>query len=272
MENEKHVPLISIVTIVYNGEGFLEETIKSVISQTYENIEYIIIDGGSADSTVDIIKRYDAYINYWISEPDKGIYDAMNKGMGVANGDFVNFMNGGDIFYDTKSVANIARNIQNFKEIYFGRGVVMSGHNRWIRPHQKTVTYEEISEWLKKETPVHQALFFPKHIYKTEKFDLRYSIFADAEHHLRVQKKANYIFVDTIVCTFFLGGISSRYTSYQNVWQMTKEAINIGKRHHRMLHSLKRVVVYHIKYLMVQLFGEENFIQILKQTKHLGGI
>jgi len=82
----KNKPLISIVTVVYNGEEFLEETIKSVVSQTYKNIEYIIIDGGSTDGTVDIIKKYEDKIDYWVSEPDSGIYDAMNKGIDKASG------------------------------------------------------------------------------------------------------------------------------------------------------------------------------------------
>lgn len=81
---KKQYPLISVITVSYNAVSTIEDTILSVINQTYPNIEYIIIDGGSADGTVDIIEKYVDRISYWVSEPDKGIYDAMNKGLKVA--------------------------------------------------------------------------------------------------------------------------------------------------------------------------------------------
>lgn len=100
-------PLISVVTICYNAKNDLEKTILSVLSQTYQDIEYIIIDGGSTDGTVDIIHKYSERLFYWISEPDKGIYDAMNKGMDRATGSWINFMNGGDTFCDNEVIKNI---------------------------------------------------------------------------------------------------------------------------------------------------------------------
>ena len=93
-------PLISIVTVSYNAVKDIEKTILSVLNQTYPNIEYIIIDGGSTDGTLDIIKKYEDKISYWVSEPDKGIYDAMNKGTLKATGVWLNFMNAGDTFYN----------------------------------------------------------------------------------------------------------------------------------------------------------------------------
>lgn len=92
------MPKVSIITVVYNGEKELENTILSVIRQTYDNLEYIIVDGGSTDNTINIIKKYANKISYWISEPDKGIYDAMNKGIDVANGEWLLFRNCGDYF------------------------------------------------------------------------------------------------------------------------------------------------------------------------------
>jgi len=96
----KDKPLITVITIVYNNEETLERCIKSVLEQTYDNIEYLVIDGGSNDGTLDIIEKYKDSIDYFISEPDKGIYDAMNKGISLASGDYLNFMNSTDLFHN----------------------------------------------------------------------------------------------------------------------------------------------------------------------------
>ncbi|MCA2619461.1 MULTISPECIES: glycosyltransferase family 2 protein [unclassified Microcystis] len=92
------VPLVTIITVVFNGEKHLEQTIQSVISQTYNNVEYIIIDGGSTDGTVDIIRKYEEVIDYWVNEPDAGISDAMNKGISLATGILINHLHAGDKF------------------------------------------------------------------------------------------------------------------------------------------------------------------------------
>ena len=93
-------PLISIITVVFNGEKYLDETIQSVVAQSHDNVEYIIVDGGSTDGTLDIIKKYEDQIDYWVSEPDNGIYDAMNKGGSVATGDFLLWLNADDVLME----------------------------------------------------------------------------------------------------------------------------------------------------------------------------
>ncbi len=118
-------PLFSIITVVYNNEKYLEETIKSVVNQKFQNFEYIIIDGGSSDKTLDIIKRYDSQIDYWISEKDKGIYDAFNKGMSLAKGDFIGIVNSDDTYFDNalEIIAKYINKLTN-KEIDFIFGSV----------------------------------------------------------------------------------------------------------------------------------------------------
>lgn len=109
MSNNKinKVPVLSIITVVFNGEMFIERTIRSVISQEYANFEYIIIDGDSKDSTIEIINKYKKHVDYFISEKDQGIYDAMNKGLRASRGDWVIFMNCSDIFNDTQTLNHI---------------------------------------------------------------------------------------------------------------------------------------------------------------------
>lgn len=100
-------PKITIITVCFNAVDVIEKTILSVVNQTYQNIEYIIVDGGSTDGTIDIIKKYEDQIDKWISEPDDGIYDAMNKGIRMATGEWLNFMNAGDWFYSDSVVEKV---------------------------------------------------------------------------------------------------------------------------------------------------------------------
>ena len=114
-------PLITVVTVVYNGGTTLEQTIQSVVNQTYKNVEYIIIDGASTDETLDIIKKYEDKIDYWQSESDKGIYDAMNKGICLATGEWINFMNSGDIFSSNRVLERVfSFNIEENVKIIYG--------------------------------------------------------------------------------------------------------------------------------------------------------
>ena len=92
-------PVLSIITICYNSSNDLEKTILSIINQTYTNIEYIIVDGGSRDGSLDVIKKYEKYISKWVSEPDEGVYDAMNKAIRMASGEWINMMNAGDVYH-----------------------------------------------------------------------------------------------------------------------------------------------------------------------------
>jgi glycosyltransferase involved in cell wall biosynthesis len=101
------VPLVTIITVVFNGEKHLEQTIQSIISQTYDNVEYIIIDGGSTDGTVDIIRKYEEVIDYWVSEPDAGISDAMNKGISLATGILINHLHAGDKFAADTTLSSV---------------------------------------------------------------------------------------------------------------------------------------------------------------------
>lgn len=115
-------PLISIVTPVYNGEKYLEETIQSIIAQTYDNIEYIIIDGKSTDRTMDIIRKYENRIAYWLSEPDKGMYDAIKKGFKVATGEIFAWLNSDDKYYQS-AVEVIAKTFKKYPEVEWVTGI-----------------------------------------------------------------------------------------------------------------------------------------------------
>lgn len=124
-------PLISIITPVYNSVGYIRETIESVIHQTYKNIQYIIIDGGSTDGTIDIIKEYRESIDYWISEPDKGMYDALVKGLSRAKGDIIGYINAGD-YYHKCAFSVITKIFSAYPDVRWL--TAYSGHNLPVIP------------------------------------------------------------------------------------------------------------------------------------------
>jgi len=123
---------ISIVTIAYNCESVIEETIKSVINQTYSNKEYIIIDGASKDGTLNVVKKYEGSIDYISSEPDKGIYDAMNKGIVHATGDFIIFMNAGDSFFSNNVLEEVVSQIEDDSIIVYGNIMIVAKRYRYM--------------------------------------------------------------------------------------------------------------------------------------------
>lgn len=116
---------MSIITVVYNGVDTLEETILSVVKQNYKNIEYIIIDGESTDGTLEIIKKYQNSIAYWISEPDKGIYDAMNKGINIAKGEWIYFLGSDDWLYNKNVIGSVVEEIKSLPSMDIFCGKVM---------------------------------------------------------------------------------------------------------------------------------------------------
>lgn len=174
---------ITIVTVTFNAEDFLEKTIKSIINQDYKNIEFIIIDGGSKDNTVNIIKKYSHHINYWISELDNGIYDAMNKGIDVATGEWINFMNAGDSFYNNKILSNISKYFINHDVIYGGTQIIKeNGENTYFKPLPMEVIW-------KYSYCNHQSMFVRTSILKKNKFNLNYRLAAEKELFIKLYIK-----------------------------------------------------------------------------------
>lgn len=179
-------PLVSIITIVKNGEKYLEQSIQSVINQSYYNIEYIVIEGDSTDGTLDIIRKYEDRIAYWVSEPDEGIYDAMNKGIVLSTGDYINFMNSGDLFYDRKVVSNVVSEVGEYVDIIYGNALVRYPGG-FERPHKATPIKRIMFDL---PTP-HQALFCKKVLFeKYGLFDASLKTSADFEWFIRILCRA----------------------------------------------------------------------------------
>ncbi len=167
--------LVSVVTVVFNDERNIENIIQNVLNQTYPHIEYIVIDGGSTDNTVNIIRKYNDRIDYWISEKDLGIYDAMNKGAKLATGEWVNFMNAGDSFYSDHTVEEVLSSLPPSADIVYG-------HTYYKKQDKMTLieTYGLECLWMSMICS-HQSIFARSKLLKQHPFDLKYRISSDYE-------------------------------------------------------------------------------------------
>lgn len=213
MDNQEEV-LVSVITVCYNSEMTMEDTIKSVLQQTYQNIEYIIIDGGSKDKTLDILKQYEPAFNGRMkitSEPDEGIYDAMNKGIRKASGELIGILNSDD-FYEPDAVENMVQAYRENKTDY----MILYGFQRNLK-HSRSHD-EEISvvlfhhDYLKQQMITHPTCFVTPKLYeKYGVFNTTYQSSADYEFMLRVQAAGGVTFcpVYKIITNFRMGGMSS---------------------------------------------------------------
>ena len=222
-------PKVSVITITYNAGRFLKNTIESIINQTNKEFEYLIIDGGSTDDTTDIICQYDNlhFSSFeeaqqrevscsdkilWISESDKGLYDAMNKGLHLAHGDFVWFINAGDKIYDTSTMQEIVDtiNANPDSDVIYGQSIIIDeeenirGERHKIAP--KTLTKKSLLNGL---VVCHQSILVRKDI--AADYDTRYRISADYDwvcNALSVSRKNCYI--DNYISRFMIAGVSAQ--------------------------------------------------------------
>jgi len=207
----KNKPLVSVITIVYNGAEEIESTIRSIIKHASELIEYIIIDGGSTDGTLDIIKKYDDKINYWISEPDNGIYDAMNKGVKLANGEFIYNLNVGDQLKEipvnelndaiSKEAVVVSFSVSTCNSIHKPKkGFMLKTHNSLH----------------------HQGTFYKN--FDTLEYDTNYKVFADFDLNQRLLKaKKKMIVYNKIIASHNIGGISHIEKYFYEVYHIIRK-------------------------------------------------
>lgn len=224
---------VSIITICYNRKETIASSIESVLSQDYHNIEYIVIDGNSTDGTKEIIKSYDEKISTYISEPDKGMYDALNKGLKIATGEIIGLMHSDDEFYDNEVISRI---VAMFKKSpssdgIYGNGIYVTNdkNERIVRDRISGIyDHKKIeSGWL----PLHPTVYIKKEI--IEKFgyyNLDFKIASDTEFLLRYlfKRKINLTYVNSYVVKMRIGGLS---TSRSRAFKVFYEDYRIYKYH-----------------------------------------
>lgn len=194
---EKVNPKFSIVTIVKNDQDQISKTIESVISQNYEDYEYIVIDGGSSDNTVDIIRKYEKFIDYWVSEPDSGISDAFNKGIVLSCGEYIQLLNSGDTLAGTNILGRVSR---------YCNSEIVTGFAKFDLSTVPGCVLQNSDQLRKKSMISHQASFVHREVYRrVGLYNLHCKIRMDYEFWLRVLKVYNFYFLKEILVNFDAG-------------------------------------------------------------------
>ncbi len=246
MHNNNHIhPRFSIITVTYNAEKALEETIQSIISQTYKDIEYIIVDGGSKDRTLSIIEKYKSHIAKVVSEPDKGLYDAMNKGLKMATGDYVCFLNAGDSLHEDETVTMMVKSIEKnqFPDIIYGETAIVDSKRHFM--HMRRLSAPAKLNWKSFKNGMlvcHQAFFAKREIAIDEPYNLKYRFSADFDWCIRVMKRAKSFHNSEITIVDYLNeGMTT-----QNHRASLLERFNIMCKHYGIIST----ILHHIWFMI----------------------
>ncbi len=265
-------PLVSIITVVFNGDIHIERTIRSVLNQSYENVEYIVIDGGSTDNTLEILRNYNDQIDYWVSERDNGIYDAMNKGIRLASGATIGLLNCGDTYepwFVEKLIAKLRGRADISRTVLYTHFKVELDGLAVTQYHQSHMAY-----W-RGMSICHQAMLIGKAIYSDlGSYDTSYRLAADYEFLLRMATRGvSFVGVDVYGITFMHTGQSSSYNQ-----ESQKEARRINRAYFGSL-SVRHLVFavrswhqifvyYYLKKVLYRFLGRRltNRIRLIKKS------
>jgi glycosyltransferase involved in cell wall biosynthesis len=230
---------ISIITVCYNSAATIEKTFVSVKDQTYKDIEYIVVDGGSKDGTLAIMNTYSDVVSQWISEPDKGLYDAMNKGIQLATGALVGILNSDDIFTDNHVIENIANfHLKNTIDASVGNIIQFNKEGKTVRKYAaKNWNPEKLKIGF---MPPHPSIFFKRELFKRlGLYDLTFKSGADYELIIRyfLENKITYKYSDITTTSMAMGGISS--SGMESYKMITKEICKALKMNNISFSPLK---------------------------------
>ncbi|WP_019615912.1 glycosyltransferase family 2 protein [Psychromonas ossibalaenae] len=258
-ENRPGKPLITIITVVYNGDKYLEKTIQSVLMQSYDNIEYIIVDGGSTDGTLDIIKRYSDAVDYCVSENDNGIYHAMNTALTLAVGKYIGILNADD-WYELNAVQLSVNHLKNNDALYSYGNIrfIKEGATFEKKPIEKKLLREKV---LQEMAIPHISLFIGKEVYKSlGLFDTSFRIAGDHEFLVRmVHNEIKGIYTGEIIGNAYDGGISQHGLGAN--LESLRIALKYGKNRYSAYWSFVKFV---FKKFLAKLLGPKISYYLMK--------
>lgn len=235
MHNNRPMPKFSVITVTYNAAGVLEDTIQSVISQTYHHVEYIIVDGASTDGTMAIVDRYRSRIHTVVSEPDKGLYDAMNKGMALATGDYLCFLNAGDCFHEDDTLQQMVHTLHGTElpDVMYGNTAIVDAEGHFLR--MRRLSPPDQLNWKSFRQGMlvcHQAFFAKRSLAVPYNLTYRYS--SDFDWCIRVMKKAqSFHYTRLTVIDYLEEGLTTRHHRAS-----LKERFRIMSRHYGLVSTL----------------------------------
>jgi glycosyltransferase involved in cell wall biosynthesis len=222
----QHSPTISIITVVRNGEAFIEHTIQSIVEQTYRNVEYIIIDGNSTDQTVPIIKKYADKIKYWISEKDNGIYDAMNKGIKAATGDWLLFINADDFLVNNTIIEEVAPFLAKSKsQVVYGDVLLVYP----VGPEKlKGAEWNKVKNHFRniRMNLSHQGIFHSRALFKNRLYDTTFKITADYDLLLGYLKDNDPEYLPLTIAKMRATGVSATSSDIQLLKEIRRAQLN----------------------------------------------
>ena len=237
MHNIHPHPKFSIITVTYNAEKVLEDTIQSIVTQSYKNVEYIIVDGGSTDGTLTIVNKYKEHIHTIVSEPDKGLYDAMNKGIKLATGDYLCFLNAGDGLHEDDTLLRIVHSLTGtiLPDVIYGETDIVDYEGHFL--YKRRLSAPETLHWksFKKGMLVcHQAFFARRELALEEPYDLQYRFSADFDWCIRIMKKAKVLHNTHLTLIDYLNeGMTTR-----NHKASLKERFHIMAKHYGLVSTV----------------------------------
>lgn len=233
----------SIVTITYNAAHTIERTLRSVAEQTHPDIEYIIVDGASTDATLTIIDKYREQIDQLISESDRGIYDAMNKALSLATGDYLCFLNAGDKFHSSKTLAQIASRVEGYPDIIYGETDIVDDDGRFIS-HRRHKAPEELT-WKSFRDGMlvcHQSFMPRVSLASNCPYDLRYRYSSDVDWCIKLMKQSgNICNTHMVICDYLNEGATTRHHRASLI-----ERFHIMRRHY----GLPATLLSHLKFVL----------------------
>ena len=234
MHNNRLIPRFTVITVTYNAASVLEDTIQSVISQTYHHLEYIIIDGASTDDTLGIAKRFNEHITHVVSEPDRGLYDAMNKGLALATGDYLCFLNAGDSFHEDDTLQQVVHSLQGreLPDVIYGETALVDAKGHFLR--MRRLATPEVLTWKSFKQGMlvcHQAFWMKRSL--AEPYDLQYRFSADFDWCIRMMKKSHSLHNARLVTINYLDeGMTT-----QNRNASLRERFRIMAKHYGLLNT-----------------------------------
>ena len=212
----------SIITINYNNVEGLRKTIDSVVSQTFTDYEWIVIDGGSTDGSKELIEEYQHFFSYWCSESDNGVYNAMNKGIVYTNGNYINFMNSGDVYASERTLQEVAKHHHD-GDILFGDWICVYE----TKEVQMTFPIDMLQTEFTRRNICHQAIFYKSYLLKLKGFDESIAIWADYARNVELSLSgASFEYLPFVICRYDMNGISSSKDSLL-IRKKNRESINL---------------------------------------------